>query len=89
MLGYKMKRVIFISILMPTILFNYSDANESGNVVVFGYYDFGPQAMSYEVLGYEWWQWEAHGDSRPGKKYDIRVIVYRNISLDNVRKFTL
>jgi len=42
--------------------------------------------MSYKVLGYEWWQWDSHGDSRPGKKYDIKVIVYRNISSGNVKE---
>jgi hypothetical protein len=41
--------------------------------------------MSYEVLGFEWWQWQPHGDSRP-REYDIRVVVYCNASADEVSR---
>lgn len=33
----------------------------------------------------DWWQWQEHGDSHQ-KTYDIKVVVYRNISLDEVKK---
>ncbi|MBI3898981.1 MAG: hypothetical protein HY308_11900 [Gammaproteobacteria bacterium] len=52
--------------------------------VVLNYEDFGPQAMAYELLGMEWWQWLPHGDSRP-TTYDIKVVVYRNGTLDDVK----
>jgi hypothetical protein len=52
---------------------------------VLPYGSFGPQAMSYEVLGFEWWQWQPHGDSRP-RKYDVRVVVYCNASTDAVAR---
>ena len=51
------------------------------------YSDFGPQAAAWEYIGMEWWQWEPHGDSNPGMKYDIKVVVYRNISLSKVQEF--
>jgi len=44
--------------------------------LVLPYHAFGPQVMAYETLGFEWWQWQPHGDSRP-RPYDIHVIVYR------------
>lgn len=52
---------------------------------VLPYGSFGPQAMSYEVLGFEWWQWQPHGDSRP-REYDVRVVVYCNASSDEVAR---
>jgi hypothetical protein len=52
---------------------------------LFAYEDFGPPSMSNEIIGMDWWQWQEHGDSRP-KTYDIKVVVYRNIGLDAVKK---
>jgi hypothetical protein len=33
----------------------------------------------------QWWQWQSHGDSRP-RKYDIKVVVYRDVPLDEVKQ---
>lgn len=41
--------------------------------------------MSSELLGTDWWQWQEHGDSRP-TTYDIKVVVYRHIGLEDVKK---
>lgn len=41
--------------------------------------------MSYEILGFEWWQWQPHGDSRP-REYEVRVVVYCNASRDEVAR---
>jgi hypothetical protein len=41
--------------------------------------------MSYEVLGFEWWQWQPHGGSRP-REYDVRVVVYCNAATDEVAR---
>lgn len=54
-------------------------------MIVLDYEDFGPQAIANEVIGSEWWQWQSHGDSRPAE-YDIKVIVYRYVDFDNVKK---
>jgi hypothetical protein len=56
-----------------------------GTAALFAYEDFGPPAMADELLGMDWPQWQAHGDSRPAK-YDIKVVVYRNVGLDQVKK---
>lgn len=53
-------------------------------MMVLSYQAFGPQVTATEVLGNEWWQWQAHGDSRP-RDYDVKVVVYRGISLIDVK----
>jgi hypothetical protein len=41
--------------------------------------------MAYEALGFEWWQWQPHGDSRP-REYDIHVVVYSGAMKEEVAK---
>lgn len=52
---------------------------------VFRYEDFGPQVAAYELIGFEWWQWEPHGDSDPASKPDIKVVVYWDEALDDIK----
>jgi hypothetical protein len=59
---------------------------QRSQTVVLQYDDFGPQIMSYEVLGKDWYQWDPEGGDDPKKTFDIKVVVYRNISLDEVKK---
>ena len=49
------------------------------------YGSFGPQVMAYETLGFEWWQWQPNGDSRP-REYDVRVVVYCKLSMQEVAR---
>jgi hypothetical protein len=53
---------------------------------VLQYEDFGPPSMVYELLGQGWWQWQDHGDSDPGKHYDIHVVVYRGVTLEEAKR---
>ena len=55
------------------------------NILILEYEDFGVQSMSYELLGFQWYQWDNHGSSDPDEKYNIRVVVYKNICLEEVR----
>ncbi len=32
----------------------------------------------------QWWQWDSHGDSDPNSIYDIKVVVYRDMSLQEI-----
>ncbi len=52
---------------------------------VFDYEDFGPQSMVYEKIGMEWWQWNNHGSSDPNSKDDIKVVVYRDMPLSQIK----
>jgi hypothetical protein len=53
--------------------------------LVLKYSDFGPQAMAYEALGYEWFQWEATGGPDPSQAYDVRVVVFKDLPLESVK----
>jgi hypothetical protein len=50
------------------------------HTLVLAYDDFGPQAMAGQLLGMEWWQWEAGGSWEIEDRFDVRVVVYRGIT---------
>ena len=56
-----------------------------GGTAIFDYEDFGPQVAVYELIGFQWWQWESHGDPDPGNKAAIKVVVYWNEPLTTVK----
>lgn len=76
-----------IQVRLPERIFRYPEdvIVKKDNIIIFNYSDFGPQARAYKLIGMEWWTWSSHGDSRP-RKYDIKVVVYKDISLDEVKK---
>lgn len=78
----KILYILFISLFWFTL----SSANETRNSIVLKFSDFGPPSMSHELLGHDWWQWESNGDSNPKTHYDVKVVVYRNILLEKVKK---
>ena len=42
--------------------------------------------MAYDKIGMQWWQWDNHGTSDdPNYKYDIKVVVYRDIPLSKIK----
>ena len=53
-------------------------ASAQRNSLVLEYEDFGPQSAVYDVLGYQWFQWNTHGDPDPRKVDNIKVVVYRS-----------
>jgi hypothetical protein len=56
------------------------------DTLVLRYQDFGPQGMSYELIGMEWYQWNSQGPDDPDARDDVRVVVYRSIALDEVKR---
>ncbi len=44
--------------------------------IVLDYSDFGPQVLSYETLGFSWYEWNSHGSK---EKDNVKVIVYKNL----------
>lgn len=61
--------------------------NSPKQYAIFEYEDFGPQAMAWEEIGMQWWQWDTHGmSSDPNYKYDIKVVVYQGIPLEQIKK---
>lgn len=57
---------------------------DSDKTMVLNYDDFGPQVSAYETIGMNWWQWQDQGNPDPAYQYDIKVVVYRDISLQHV-----
>lgn len=53
--------------------------------LVLEYEDFGPQAMAYEMIGMQWWQWQNHGAIDPSTQYDINVVVYRGVPIEEIK----
>ena len=61
-------------------------AEPKSKTLVLDYQELGPSSATYEIVGNGWYQWNNHGDSDPRKFDDIKVVVYRNVSLDEVKK---
>ena len=59
---------------------------EKANTVSLDYRAFGPQALAYEIIGNEWWQWQEGGGDAPSQSFDIKVIVYRDTSAEELRE---
>jgi hypothetical protein len=66
------------------VFFASTAASAKSGAYVVPYEDFGPQVIASDLVGMDWWQWQAHGDSRP-RRYDIKVVVYRGLALDHVQ----
>lgn len=55
-----------------------------GRTLTLRYEDFGPPAMAHPLLGDPWWQWSGGGSFEQDDSFDIRVVVFREISRDEV-----
>ena len=79
-----MKKNLSLIILAIILVFNCSDGDK--HILIFSYDDFGPQAIAWKTFGMQWWQWYNHGSSDPNTTYDIKVAIYRDISLQEVKE---
>jgi hypothetical protein len=59
---------------------------QRANMSVFNFSDFGPEIVSYELIGHEWYQWNSRGPDDPEQIGDVKVVVYRNIPLEKVKE---
>jgi hypothetical protein len=76
-----MKKLLFF-VILPLLLMS---CNTTTTNIVIPLKEFGPSSYSEDLLGYAFWQWNNHGDSRP-REYDINIVVYRNTTLEKVSK---
>jgi hypothetical protein len=58
----------------------------SPGAVVLDYRDFGSQARAIDLLGHEWWSWEAGGSFEADDFFDVHVVVYRGRTLDDIER---
>lgn len=70
-------------LLLAALLITSCIWTPTDNAIVLDYQDFGPQVIAGEVIGNEWWQWQAHGDSRP-RAYDVKVVVFKRVPIKEV-----
>ena len=77
-----------VFILIGLILFAGCAAKREPHdgTLVLPYHELGPQVAVHGLIGYEWYQWNSHGDSDPNKDDDVKVVVYRNIPLEKVKE---
>jgi hypothetical protein len=54
--------------------------------MVLRYGRFGPQVRAHELIGFEWYQWNACGHPDPRHIDDIWVVVYRDMDLEEVKR---
>ena len=66
----------FIPILLLSTIASRSETPHIQRFKVFEYEAFGPQAMVYDLLGMQWWQWLTPGGVEPDNAFDIQVVVY-------------
>jgi hypothetical protein len=78
-----MKNKIYFCMAVAFMIFSCNHSPK--HFAVFDYGDFGPQSMSWEKIGMHWWQWDNHGADDPNYKYDIKVVVYRNAPLEQIK----
>jgi hypothetical protein len=85
-----MKRSKFQSVFILITVFLFAGCaakhETHAETVVLSYYELGPQVAVHELIGYEWYQWNSHGDSDPNKFDDVKVVIYRNIPLEKVKE---
>jgi hypothetical protein len=66
-----------------------SHRQPASNTIVLSYDELGPQAAVFELIGFQWYQWNGHGSDDPTTIDDIKVVVYRNISFAKVKEMYL
>ena len=79
-----LKSIARFSLIIFILVMTACVSPPRSKVVILDYREFGPQIIASEVIGMEWWQWNSHGDSRY-RDYTIKVAVYRDISLEEVK----
>ncbi len=81
-----MQILFFVCLALPLLSSCSTVQKPRANTLVLSYDDFGPQVMSYRQLGMGWYQWNSQGPDDPNATDDIRVVVYRDISADEVKR---
>jgi hypothetical protein len=73
----------FIALAIRLLFANDIPCKQS---VVMDYSDFGPQVVAYDLIGYEWYQWNSQGPDNPSDFDKIFVVVYKDIGLAIIKK---
>jgi len=71
-----------ILVLLVALLLSCTSVTQE-KALVLPYEAFGPPVVASEVIGMDWWQWQAHGDSKP-RRYHIKVVVYQDLDTNEL-----
>lgn len=80
---YRLIVLTFSFYLVASCAFTNNSSNN--NFIVLNYKDFGPQDIAEELIGPNYWQWDDGHYSKP-QKFEIEVVVYRDMTLDKVKE---
>jgi hypothetical protein len=70
-------RTVFVELLCGLAVALAGCASPDTDKIVFlECSDFGPQALAYQLIGFEWYQWDSQGYEDPNYRYNIRIVVY-------------
>lgn len=71
----------------PPPVLAVDQTNSRTETLILSYSAFGPQAMAFETIGYEWYQRNRVGNCDPNAPQDyVRVVIYRYISLQEAKR---
>jgi hypothetical protein len=79
-------RAVFVLVALSLLGGCAAERGARARTVVLSYHELGPQAAAHGLIGYEWYQWNSHGDPDPSKDDDVKVVVYRGIPLEKVKE---
>lgn len=76
--------IIFLGLVLLASCF--INERPKAQMIVVSYAEFGPQVMAHELIGNEWYQWNTQGPDDPNTFDDVKVVIYRNMSLEDVKR---
>jgi hypothetical protein len=83
---YRFQHFYLLSLLLFVICVAGCTPSIKTNHAVFNYEDLDPQVTSYELIGYEWYQWNSQGPDNPNERDNVKVVVYRGVSLKQIQR---
>jgi len=71
--------------LLSALILMLAASHVRADELMLPYAAFGPQAIAYQLIGMEWWQWDSHGDEHD-HEYPIQVVVFWNQTREETAK---
>jgi len=76
---------VLFFVLIQSSCISKNISQDFSKALVVDYKQFGPSQLSSSLLGQNYWQWQTRKEHSP-TRYDIKVIIYRNMTLSEVKK---
>jgi hypothetical protein len=66
-MSHFLRQLVFVSLLCAPLFVAACRQHLPMTTTVMRYEDFGPPSMVYELIGFDWWQWQPHVPARAGR----------------------